>query len=82
MTHGQLTFRQRDLKAAIKAVEAAGHAVARVEIGRDGRIVVVLVRPGDDVALPNDDGGEEVEDRPTPNVWDDWIPKRSDPGES
>jgi hypothetical protein len=83
MSHGTLTFRQRDIRAAIKAVEATGHAVARVEIERDGRIVLVLVRSGDDVALSNDDGGEEAEDRPEPNEWDDWLnPKRSNQRES
>jgi hypothetical protein len=50
MSHGPLTFRQRDIKAAIKAVEAAGHKVARIEIERDGRLVVVLVRPAEDAA--------------------------------
>jgi len=34
-------FRQRDVTRAIRAVSVAGVAVARVEIGRDGRIVVV-----------------------------------------
>lgn len=45
MARVRLTFRQRDVTAAIKAVERAGHKVARVEIGQDGRIVVALVGP-------------------------------------
>ena len=38
---GPSTFRQRDVVAAIRAVEAAGHKVGRVEIGRDGKIVII-----------------------------------------
>jgi len=33
MSHGPSTFRQRDVKAAIKAVVDVGYAAARVEIG-------------------------------------------------
>jgi hypothetical protein len=43
MPRGPATFRQRDLSAAIKAAVAAGCAIARVEVGKDGRIVLVLV---------------------------------------
>jgi hypothetical protein len=42
MSRGPLTFRQRDLCAAIKAARAAGCEVDRIEVGRDGRIVVIL----------------------------------------
>ena len=35
------SFRVRDLRAAIKAAQAAGLAVARYEVTRDGRIVIV-----------------------------------------
>jgi hypothetical protein len=41
MSRGPATFRQRDLTAAVKAMRAAGCEVARVEIGKDGKIVVV-----------------------------------------
>jgi hypothetical protein len=64
MSHGPLTFRQRDVKAAIKAVEAAGHEVARVEIERDGRIVVILVRSAD---RPADHAP------PAANEWDEIL---------
>ena len=40
MARGPLTFRQRDVVAAIRAVEASGHRVGRVSIGRDGQIVI------------------------------------------
>ena len=35
------TFKQRDLLRAIKASQKAGLSIARVEIDRDGKIVVV-----------------------------------------
>jgi hypothetical protein len=41
MARGPLTFRQRDVVAAIKAVRLAGVEVGRIEIGKDGKIVVV-----------------------------------------
>ena len=41
MPRGPCTFRQRDLMAAVKAVTKAGCEVARVEVGKDGKIVVV-----------------------------------------
>lgn len=41
MSRGPSTFRQRDVTAAVKAVVAAGVDVARVEVGSDGKIVVV-----------------------------------------
>jgi hypothetical protein len=40
-----LTFRQRDVVAAIKAVERAGHTVARISIGKDGSIQIELAPP-------------------------------------
>lgn len=42
MSRGPATFRQRDVEAAIRAARAAGCAIARVEVGKDGRIVLVL----------------------------------------
>lgn len=41
MPRERLTFRQRDLTAAIKAVKAAGDRIARIEIDRGGKIVVI-----------------------------------------
>lgn len=43
MARVKLTFRQRDVTAAIKAVERAGHTVYRVKIGQDGSIDMELV---------------------------------------
>lgn len=41
MARGPSTFRQRDLTAAVKAVVAAGIEVARVEVGKDGKITII-----------------------------------------
>jgi hypothetical protein len=41
LARGNCTFRQRDIKAAIKAVMAAGVDIARVEVDKDGKIIVV-----------------------------------------
>lgn len=42
MSRGPLTFKQRDVAAAIKAALRAGQQVDRIEIRRDGSIVVIL----------------------------------------
>jgi hypothetical protein len=59
MSRERLTFRKRDVTAAIKAVEAAGHVVARIEIDQDGKIVIIPARPG-----ANESDAEK-------NPWDD-----------
>jgi len=46
MPRVKLTFRQRDVVAAIKAVERAGHTVSRVSISQDGSINVFLAGAG------------------------------------
>ena len=45
MSRGQQTFNQGDLTKAIKATVKAGIAVGRVEIDKDGKIVIVATRP-------------------------------------
>jgi hypothetical protein len=42
MARGPLNFRQRDVAAAIRAAVQAGQQVQRVEISRDGYIIIVL----------------------------------------
>jgi hypothetical protein len=46
MPRGSQIFRQSDVTRAIKATKAAGEDVTRVEIGPDGRIVVIVGKPG------------------------------------
>jgi hypothetical protein len=41
MARAPSTFRQTDVTKAVKAVRAAGVDIVRVEVARDGRIVIV-----------------------------------------
>jgi hypothetical protein len=41
MTRGALSFRQRDVVRAVKAAQAAGIEVARIELDQTGKIVIV-----------------------------------------
>jgi hypothetical protein len=47
MSRRPCTFRETDVKRAVKAVRAAGVEVARVEIGKDGGIIVFPGKPLD-----------------------------------
>lgn len=60
MARGPTTFRQRDATALIKAARAAGVEVARVELDKDGKIILVAGIP----KQPIDELGDEV------NEWD------------
>ena len=59
MSRGPLTFKQRDVAAAIKAAVQAGQQVHRVEISREGRIVIVLAN-----------GKEQTAENADTNEWD------------
>jgi hypothetical protein len=61
MSRAPQTFRQRDLSAAIKAAKAAGCEVARVEVDKSGRIIVVIANPK---GQPPEEPGEGA------NEWD------------
>ena len=41
MSKGMLTFKETDLRRAIRAFQKAGISIARAEIDQDGKIVVV-----------------------------------------
>ena len=47
MARGPLTFKQRDLTAAVKAVAAAGFEIARVRVSRAGDIIVEIRHDGE-----------------------------------
>jgi hypothetical protein len=42
MTRGPNSFKQGDVTRAVRAVRAAGVPVVRVEVERDGKIVVIV----------------------------------------
>jgi hypothetical protein len=58
MSRGQQTFKQSDVTKAIKATVKAGIAVERVEIDRDGKIVIVSTK-AEDVANGEKSGKNE-----------------------
>jgi hypothetical protein len=41
MTRAPATFRQQDVTRAIRAAIAAGVDIARIEVAKDGRIIIV-----------------------------------------
>jgi hypothetical protein len=65
MPRAPCNFRQRDLTRAIKGARAAGIDVARIEIEKDGRIVLVFDEP----AQSND----------KLNPWDTVLNHAADP---
>jgi hypothetical protein len=44
VSRGPQTFKQRDVSAAIRAAKTAGLEVARVEVDRAGKIVIVTTK--------------------------------------
>jgi hypothetical protein len=57
MVRGPCTFRQQDVTRALRATVAAGIKVQRVEIDKDGKIIVVAGMP--EPARANDDQRNE-----------------------
>jgi hypothetical protein len=47
MSRGKLRFKQRDVARAIRAAARSGVPTQRVEIDREGRIIVILGTPQD-----------------------------------
>lgn len=66
MSRGPSTFRQRDMMAAVKAVTAAGLDIARIELDKSGKIVIIPGRP--EAPAQEGQGGEEP---PEVNEWDE-----------
>ena len=59
MGHGRCTFKEVDLTRALRAAKKAGADVARAEVARDGKIVLVL---------KNDGQARSISER---NEWDE-----------
>lgn len=49
MGHGPCTFKKRDVKTALQAVREFGVEVARIEIAKDGKIVIIAGKPMENV---------------------------------
>ena len=64
MSRSQQTFKQRDVTKALKATVKAGIAVGRVEIDKDGKIVIVTARREDAANT----------EKPGKNEWDGVLP--------
>ena len=58
MARGRCTFKQNDVTRALRAAEAAGREVRRVEIDGAGKIVLVIAEPAD--AEPGPSGADKV----------------------
>jgi hypothetical protein len=68
MGHGPCAFKQRDVRAAVKAVTDAGQPVAGVRFFKDGGFVVVVEKPGNCEVLKQNAWDEVLEqDRHEPN---------------
>lgn len=64
MTRRPSTFRQTDVARAVKAAQAAGLAIGKVEVAPDGTIRVIVA-----------DGAESVSETP----FDQWKAKHASP---
>jgi hypothetical protein len=53
-------FRQADVTRAVKAVVAAGVNIARVEIDKSGKIVIVSGKPQEPAIARHDDLDQEL----------------------
>jgi hypothetical protein len=62
MGHGPCTFREADLTRALKAAKKAGVDVARCEIDKTGKIVLVLGKEGGNIEA---------------NEWDQWYEQKT-----
>jgi len=66
MPRSPSAFRQQDVTKAVKGATAAGVSIARVEIGRDGKIVLVMLQAA---TRPQDDLDRADEDYAAPEDW-------------
>ena len=66
MARGRLTFRKHDVKRAVEAARAAGIEVSRVEIDKNGKIVIVGGKPGDAAEATTNEWDAIYDQNPTP----------------
>lgn len=64
MARGPLAFKERDVTRAVRAVAKAGCSVSRVEVDKQGKIVVIVGEP-----TPANDNAAT----PAANEWDDAV---------
>jgi hypothetical protein len=79
MPRGDCTFRKRDLKVAVEAVQEAGAKLARVVIKHNGDIVLQMQAEGLPVGENAAVTGEPEPGPPRekePNEWDVVLPAR------
>jgi hypothetical protein len=60
ISRGPCTFRESDLRRAVRAVEAAGKEVAAIEIGGDGKIRIVVCKPGEQELAARNEWDEDL----------------------
>ena len=59
MARGPCTFRGRDVTRAIRAVESAGQKIRKVEVDKDGKVVIVIARDDDDAVVERNEWDAE-----------------------
>jgi hypothetical protein len=67
MGHGPCTFKEADLARALRAARKAGIELARIEIDRDGKIVLVMGKVAELATLEGDKANIER------NEWDEEL---------
>jgi hypothetical protein len=60
MSRAPSAFRQQDVTRALRAADAAGREVRRVEMHRDGKIVLVMVEDTIEGSVPKSDEIDEI----------------------
>ena len=60
MARAPALFRQRDAEALVRAVRKGGCDVARVEMTPDGKIVVIIGKPGEEAVKPANEWDAET----------------------
>jgi hypothetical protein len=61
MGRGRCTFKESDLTRALRAAKKAGARVARAELARDGKIVLVLKKDGEAPSMSERNEWDEID---------------------